>query len=454
MDPVRTLEPPAEAVRAARERGDVAETLRAFVVWTAPRLTLIPGFLADAEIDHLLGLAEAAGAWVPSVVWRGGDTAYRTSESFMLRTAQTPVVEAIELRVAAVAGVPVEQVERLNIVRYSPGQFYGSHHDGRNRPKTVFVYLNDVEEGGETRFPNAGVQVRPIRGCAAMWDNLDEEGGMDWATSHEGVPPRRGMKYAMNCFICKTRRGAPNEWPGQENTGNLMEEWWSRSSVGVREIRELSLRKLAAAHLSPAEMALALGQAGAEEAGEARGISLVEICESPWFGVVPVFLEPDEVAHLVAAAAALPADCWRPAAEDPTRGSSSVAALRDVSAAYAEVVAERLAALLDAEPSCVEPPAVERLGPGQFVFERHPGLGRSHSAIVYLTSVDAACEDGVTDFKHTTFQFRPDLAGAALVWRNIDPQGRIDDRLKQTEMPLAGMTRYLLTCHVARPVDA
>merc|ERR1719379_2366208 len=87
-----TLQPPEAAIAAARARADAphpAAELRAYVVHQEPRITLVPGFVTDVEIAHLLDLAEASQAWVPSVVWRGGDAKSRNSHSFMLRSAQT-----------------------------------------------------------------------------------------------------------------------------------------------------------------------------------------------------------------------------------------------------------------------------------------------------------------------------------------------------------------------------
>merc|ERR1712135_89899 len=76
-------------------------------------------------------------------------------------------------RLARVAGLPVEQLERLNMVRYSPGEYFNEHYDGKFRPRTVFIYLNDLPDAdeGETLFPHLGLRFRPRCGAAVMWSN-------------------------------------------------------------------------------------------------------------------------------------------------------------------------------------------------------------------------------------------------------------------------------------------
>eukprot|EP00409_Alexandrium_fundyense_P006299 CAMPEP_0195045386 /NCGR_PEP_ID=MMETSP0347-20130606/15178_1 /TAXON_ID=2932 /ORGANISM="Alexandrium fundyense, Strain CCMP1719" /LENGTH=85 /DNA_ID=CAMNT_0040073187 /DNA_START=77 /DNA_END=331 /DNA_ORIENTATION=+ len=85
----------------------------------------------------------------------------------MIDPLQTPTVSRVEHRLSRLAGIDIDYLEPLNMVRYTPGQLFKTHHDGRFRPKTVFIYLNDLPEGdgGETLFPELGLQIVPRRGC-------------------------------------------------------------------------------------------------------------------------------------------------------------------------------------------------------------------------------------------------------------------------------------------------
>lgn len=68
---------------------------------------------------------------------------------------------------------------------------------------TFFLYLSDVEEGGETDFPNAGVRVTPKLGRAVLWPSTlnDDLLRQDSRTNHQALPVIRGLKYAANAWI-------------------------------------------------------------------------------------------------------------------------------------------------------------------------------------------------------------------------------------------------------------
>merc|ERR1712151_951482 len=83
------------------------------------------------------------------------------------------------------------------------GQYFEKHHDGRFRPKTVFVYLNNLAEGdgGETFFPELGLKFIPRKGYALLWSNILAPQVDDKRMVHQGLPPRTGVKYGVNCFF-------------------------------------------------------------------------------------------------------------------------------------------------------------------------------------------------------------------------------------------------------------
>jgi len=189
-------------------------SMRAFCVSKDPKMTVVPHFFSDEECDHLLGLVD--GYWMPSMVGQGSQKEYeknnlnnalsltRTSWSCMTRPAQTAIIERLEARIASIAGMPLDHLERLNLVRYAPGEEFGEHHDGKFRPWTVFVYLNDLpanDEGGDTFFPVLGLSFKAQKGSLVMWPNCHADGKEDSRMIHCGTAPLIGIKYGVNCFF-------------------------------------------------------------------------------------------------------------------------------------------------------------------------------------------------------------------------------------------------------------
>ena len=105
--------------------------------------------------------------------------------------------------------IPPPTAEHLQLLRYEVGQFYRQHHDQISpvdsawgpRLYTFFMYLSDVEEGGETVFTRLGnVSVSPRKGDAILWPSVlsDDPTETDERTYHEAMPVTKGLKYAAN----------------------------------------------------------------------------------------------------------------------------------------------------------------------------------------------------------------------------------------------------------------
>lgn len=86
------------------------------------------------------------------------------------------------------------------IQRYKAGEgFYVEHVDANpeiepHRILALVIYLNDVEEGGETFFRMHGVGVRPGVGRVAIFP-------AHWMWPHESLVPHSGDKYIISTFI-------------------------------------------------------------------------------------------------------------------------------------------------------------------------------------------------------------------------------------------------------------
>jgi prolyl 4-hydroxylase len=133
-----------------------------------------------------------------------------------------PEVKAVTSRIEAVTHIPKSHYESFQILQYSHNQFYRSHHDSSDTNKspsghrilTFFLYLSEVEEGGETHFNRLGISVKPKMGRALVWPSvLDANPDMsDNRMFHEAKDVIKGTKYAANHWIHAQDYELPNFW--------------------------------------------------------------------------------------------------------------------------------------------------------------------------------------------------------------------------------------------------
>ena len=167
-------------------------------------------YLDAARCERLIAMIDANRR--PSTLLSDrGDTAFRTSDSCDLPRWQ-PEVREIDEGIAALLGIVPENAETMQGQRYAVDQRFRPHHDyfhqaesywpamkatGGQRTWTAMIYLNDVEEGGATWFPQAGLRVAPKRGLLLAWNNMNADGSPNTATLHEGSAVTEGVKYIV-----------------------------------------------------------------------------------------------------------------------------------------------------------------------------------------------------------------------------------------------------------------
>jgi hypothetical protein len=176
-------------------------------------LYYIPNFLTSSECDHIVNITQ--NEFTRSGVVINGKNGYangRTSHTHYLARDQDEVVVSILQRVALVVNMPQECIEALQVVKYESGEEFREHHDwfrkdymdrinGNQRKYTFFVYLNDVEDGGYTRFPKLNVSFKPKKGAALFWQNCTSHEMCFDDSLHQGEPPKRAVKYGLNIWV-------------------------------------------------------------------------------------------------------------------------------------------------------------------------------------------------------------------------------------------------------------
>ena len=73
---------------------------------------------------------------------------------------------------------------------------------GGQRMLTALAYLNDVEEGGGTGFPNLGVEIEAKKGDVLVFHNTPPDSNKIHPKSlHAGLPVIAGEKWAINLWF-------------------------------------------------------------------------------------------------------------------------------------------------------------------------------------------------------------------------------------------------------------
>lgn len=183
-----------------------------------PWLVLLHNFITDEEADRFIHIGHEQGFERSRKAVTSGEgsvTEGRTSSNTWCQDScmNDPTVARVLERIAKTTNSTIDHSEHLQLLRYETGQFYVGHDDFipyqldlpcGARIMTLFLYLNDVEEGGGTRFPELDITVQPKRGMALLWPNVIDDDPMmekEGRTFHEALPVGKGVKYGVNSWI-------------------------------------------------------------------------------------------------------------------------------------------------------------------------------------------------------------------------------------------------------------
>lgn len=207
----------SNTIQTPDHRVDVVLTL------DQPQVVVLRNVLTHAECDALTDMAAQRQQRSTVVDTAKGSLqvhAERTSYGAMFQRAENALIERIESRLALLCHWPTDHAEGLQVLRYGPGDEYRPHYDwfdpeqpgprkhmahGGQRVGTLVMYLTEVEAGGGTSFPHAGLVVRPQKGGAVFFANVDKSGQPDRATLHAGQPVVQGSKVIATQWLRERR---------------------------------------------------------------------------------------------------------------------------------------------------------------------------------------------------------------------------------------------------------
>ena len=117
--------------------------------------------------------------------------------------------------------MPLENAEAFQVLHYDVEEEYQPHMDtfeqdtdlGRaflgnsgQRIITVLGYLNDVEKGGETSFPNIDKIVKPKKGKVVVFQNCHAGStSPNKGALHGACPVVMGEKWAFNLWYRESK---------------------------------------------------------------------------------------------------------------------------------------------------------------------------------------------------------------------------------------------------------
>jgi len=178
-----------------------------------PWVVTLENFISEKEVDTLKGWGSKLGyqrsqAGDQIIDIRTSSQAWCTARCY-----DDPVVAELRTRIHDLTQIPEANSEYLQLLQYGEGQYYKQHNDfivkhveqlHGPRLLTFFIYFNEVEEGGGTRFPELNnLTIQPKQGRVLIWPSvLDEDvNAQDERTDHEALAVEKGEKYAANAWL-------------------------------------------------------------------------------------------------------------------------------------------------------------------------------------------------------------------------------------------------------------
>ncbi|MCR8636220.1 2OG-Fe(II) oxygenase [Paenibacillus radicis (ex Xue et al. 2023)] len=181
--------------------------IRILAKYEAPLIVVLGDVLSNEECDELI--RHSRQQLQRSKI--GEDHAVnqiRTSSGVFCEENET--ITRIEKRLSQIMNIPVEHSDGLQVLLYTPGQEYRPHYDfftetsrasANNRISTLVMYLNDVEEGGETAFPMLNFSIVPNKGMAVYFEYFYNNHELNDFTLHAGTPVIKGEKWVATMWM-------------------------------------------------------------------------------------------------------------------------------------------------------------------------------------------------------------------------------------------------------------
>ena len=184
-----------------------------------PRIIVIKNFLSNEICDHFVKLSDGkleralVSSETKGIVSKG-----RSGSNCWINHNKDDITLSVANRISNIVEIPLENTESFQIIYYDKSQEYFNHYDawdfndierskrnlnkGGQRLFTALVYLNNVEEGGSTKFTKLNIDVKAEKGKLLIFENVYEDTNIrHYYSEHAGKPIINGEKYAFNLWF-------------------------------------------------------------------------------------------------------------------------------------------------------------------------------------------------------------------------------------------------------------
>lgn len=188
-----------------------------------PIIYVVDDFISEDECQEFINCSK--GKLQPATVV-GLDNEQklkdRTNEFAWLEHHANESIHEVSKRLSILVQMPIRNAEMFQVVHYESGTEYKPHFDsfdqstelgkkywepGGQRMITALIYLNDVEDGGATYFPELNISINPKKGNVLVFHNtISETTNINPRSLHAGMPVSSGEKWAANLWFRENLR--------------------------------------------------------------------------------------------------------------------------------------------------------------------------------------------------------------------------------------------------------
>lgn len=174
---------------------------------------IFPNFITEDECDELIQFVGTN--YIDSTLIDDSkssnyiDKSIRSSKVYFFMNDQHKIISNIKNKIAQELNIPVENIEPIQMVKYSNLEKYNEHYDfieglANQRTHTFIIYLNTLKktDGGSTHFIKYNKKVYPIKGTAICFRNIDSFSRLNFMSLHSGEIVKSDTdKYILTIWI-------------------------------------------------------------------------------------------------------------------------------------------------------------------------------------------------------------------------------------------------------------